>query len=133
MNIKIIKENPLLISAVIVTLMLFFPPFYIEARGNVFSMGYSFIFYPPILSREIVGLVNVNLLIVQCFIVIFTVPVFTFSLHKKVAHENLELKSQVKNLMDELGDEREKCSELLKGKEKIKSPVRRKSREEIII
>lgn len=52
------------VGAVVVLLMMIFPPFHVQIRGTTFNMGYRFILDPP-RSGNITASVNVGMLLVQ--------------------------------------------------------------------
>ncbi|MDH5414579.1 MAG: hypothetical protein OEW87_10610, partial [Flavobacteriaceae bacterium] len=133
MNIKINKNRILFTSAIIIILMLIFPPFYAESNGNAFSMGYAFILDPPHLSNRAYAIVHVGLLIAQWFTVLFLGAVLVFFQLSK-SHECIDLEEKVNELILQLETERENVNYLQKEKEgKLKSRKRNARSNEIII
>jgi hypothetical protein len=60
------QKKVVMISAVIIVLMLIFPPFhYINQIGVEINMGFSFLFNPPSRSSYVTGSINMAQLFLQ--------------------------------------------------------------------
>ncbi|MFI5218954.1 MAG: hypothetical protein ACHQNT_05640 [Bacteroidia bacterium] len=72
----------LIITAIILVIMLLFPPFIIEINNSKFNLGYNFIFSPPSFGGVMDGFVDSGTLLLQLLVVIFTGISFYFIFKK---------------------------------------------------
>jgi hypothetical protein len=94
---KIVKKRQrliLLVSACVLILMLWFPPFECRDSGTIYNEGYSFILNPPKNSEHGIASVNSRLLFIQSVIVIIAGYMFFLSFKPRKKEVDTEKKRQ---------------------------------------
>jgi hypothetical protein len=96
------KNQKIVISvcAIIIFLMLLFPPFYIQLSGSIFNMGYGFILNPPLYSSSISASVDIAMLLAQWIgtLLLTAIAFFYFKSNNGAHEENKKSKINFKKL-----------------------------------